>query len=61
MTREHPDAADIRAVAIGASAGGVEALSELLPALPAGFARGGVRRAARAARPAEPVGGGVLA
>ncbi len=35
MTRERADAADIRAVAIGASAGGVEALSELLPALPA--------------------------
>jgi two-component system, chemotaxis family, protein-glutamate methylesterase/glutaminase len=31
--RERPAAADIRAVAIGASAGGVEALSELLPAL----------------------------
>ena len=35
MTRERVAAADIRAVAIGASAGGVEALSELLPALPA--------------------------
>jgi two-component system, chemotaxis family, protein-glutamate methylesterase/glutaminase len=35
MTRERIEAADIRAVAIGASAGGVEALSELLPALPA--------------------------
>jgi two-component system chemotaxis response regulator CheB len=33
--RERVAAADIRAVAIGASAGGVEALSELLPALPA--------------------------
>ena len=35
MMRERVEAADIRAVAIGASAGGVEALSELLPALPA--------------------------
>jgi two-component system chemotaxis response regulator CheB len=35
MIRERVAAADIRAVAIGASAGGVEALSELLPALPA--------------------------
>ena len=35
MTCERIAAADIRAVAIGASAGGVEALSELLPALPA--------------------------
>jgi len=31
---ERADTADIRAVAIGASAGGVEALGELLPALP---------------------------
>ena len=35
MSRARVAAADIRAVAIGASAGGVEALSELLPALPA--------------------------
>jgi two-component system chemotaxis response regulator CheB len=35
VARERVAAADIRAVAIGASAGGVEALSELLPALPA--------------------------
>jgi two-component system, chemotaxis family, protein-glutamate methylesterase/glutaminase len=35
VIRERVAAADIRAVAIGASAGGVEALSELLPALPA--------------------------
>jgi two-component system, chemotaxis family, protein-glutamate methylesterase/glutaminase len=35
MTRERVEAADIRAVAIGVSTGGVEALSELLPALPA--------------------------
>ena len=33
MTQERTDTADIRAVAIGASAGGVQALSELLPAL----------------------------
>ena len=33
MTQERTDSADIRAVAIGASAGGVQALSELLPAL----------------------------
>lgn len=33
MTQERADTADIRAVAIGASAGGVQALSELLPAL----------------------------
>jgi two-component system, chemotaxis family, protein-glutamate methylesterase/glutaminase len=33
MTLERADTADIRAVAIGASAGGVQALSELLPAL----------------------------
>jgi two-component system chemotaxis response regulator CheB len=36
LTLERIDAVDIRAVAIGASAGGVQALSELLPALPAG-------------------------
>jgi two-component system chemotaxis response regulator CheB len=35
VTLERIHAADIRAVAIGASAGGVQALSELLPALPA--------------------------
>jgi two-component system chemotaxis response regulator CheB len=35
VTPERLVAADIRAVAIGASAGGVQALSELLPALPA--------------------------
>lgn len=35
MTLERGDTADIRAVAIGASAGGVQALCELLPALPA--------------------------
>jgi two-component system, chemotaxis family, protein-glutamate methylesterase/glutaminase len=35
VTRERAETADIRAVAIGASAGGVQALSELLPALPA--------------------------
>ena len=57
MTAERTGTADIRAVAIGASAGGVQALGELLPALPAGFAGGGVRRAASAARPAEPAGG----
>ena len=34
MNVERADTADIRAVAIGASAGGVEALGELLPALP---------------------------
>jgi two-component system, chemotaxis family, protein-glutamate methylesterase/glutaminase len=33
MTQERTATADIRAVAIGASAGGVQALSELLPAL----------------------------
>ena len=33
MTQERTAGADIRAVAIGASAGGVQALSELLPAL----------------------------
>ena len=33
MTLERTDTADIRAIAIGASAGGVQALSELLPAL----------------------------
>ena len=33
MTQERTDTVDIRAVAIGASAGGVQALSELLPAL----------------------------
>ena len=35
MTPARTDTADIRAVAIGASAGGVQALSELLPALSA--------------------------
>lgn len=35
MTLENTRTADIRAVAIGASAGGVQALSELLPALSA--------------------------
>jgi two-component system chemotaxis response regulator CheB len=34
LTFERTDTADIRAVAIGASAGGVQALCELLPALP---------------------------
>jgi two-component system, chemotaxis family, protein-glutamate methylesterase/glutaminase len=35
LTLVRMDTADIRAVAIGASAGGLQALSELLPALPA--------------------------
>jgi two-component system, chemotaxis family, protein-glutamate methylesterase/glutaminase len=36
LTLERTDTADIRAVAIGASAGGVQALCELLPALASG-------------------------
>ena len=46
----------VDAVVIGTSAGGVEALSEMLPALPAGLRRADLRRAAPAARAAEPAG-----
>ena len=46
----------IDAVVIGTSAGGVEALSVLLPALPARHPRRGLRGAAPAARAAEPAG-----